>query len=127
MDAGVGRHLRVEGGGEDPALPDEDRQSPVGEEDLDARAGAHERRGPNEHEGERRPSAGEGDGSLEGIDLATLSYFIGSERIEVTPRPGMAMWREHLYAFMSRNATGTIDLFGLPIDQTLQIGVGVEL
>ena len=37
------------------------------------------------------------------------------------------MWREHLYAFMSRNATGTIDLFQLPIDQTLQIGVGVEL
>jgi KUP system potassium uptake protein len=62
-----------------------------------------------------------------GIDLPTLSYFIGSERILVTSRPGMAIWREHLYAFMSRNATGTIDLFQLPIDQTLQIGVGVEL
>ncbi len=62
-----------------------------------------------------------------GINLATLSYFIGSERIAVTSRPGMAMWREHLYTFMSRNATGTIDLFQLPIDQTLQIGVGVEL
>ena len=56
-----------------------------------------------------------------------MSYFLGSERITVTSRPGMAMWREHLYAFMSRNATGTIDLFRLPIDQTLQIGVGVEL
>ena len=62
-----------------------------------------------------------------GLDLSTLTYFLGSERITVTSRPGMAMWREHLYAFMSRNATGTIDLFRLPIDQTLQIGVGVEL
>jgi len=62
-----------------------------------------------------------------GIDLSSMSYFLGSERITVTSRPGMAMWREHLYAFMSRNATGTIDLFRLPIDQTLQIGVGVEL
>ncbi|MGZ4674706.1 MAG: potassium transporter Kup [Ilumatobacteraceae bacterium] len=62
-----------------------------------------------------------------GIDLSTLTYFIGSERITVTKRPGMAMWREHLYAFMSRNATGTIELFKLPIEQTLQIGVGVEL
>jgi KUP system potassium uptake protein len=62
-----------------------------------------------------------------GTDLATLSYFIGSETISVTPRPGMAMWREHLFSFMSRNATGTKDLFHLPIDQTLQIGVGVEL
>ena len=62
-----------------------------------------------------------------GLDLQTLTYFLGSERITVTKRPGMAMWREHLFAFMSRNATGTIDLFNLPIDQTLQIGVGVEL
>jgi KUP system potassium uptake protein len=62
-----------------------------------------------------------------GLDLPTLTYFLGSERITVTKRPGMAIWREHLYAFMSRNATGTIDLFNLPIDQTLQIGVGVEL
>jgi KUP system potassium uptake protein len=62
-----------------------------------------------------------------GLDLSTLTYFLGSERITVTKRPGMALWREHLYAFMSRNATGTIDLFNLPIDQTLQIGVGVEL
>jgi KUP system potassium uptake protein len=62
-----------------------------------------------------------------GTDLATLSYFIGSETISVTRRPGMAMWREHLFSFMSRNATGTKDLFDLPIDQTLQIGVGVEL
>jgi KUP system potassium uptake protein len=62
-----------------------------------------------------------------GLDLSTLTYFLGSERITVTRRPGMAMWREHLFAFMSRNATGTIDLFKLPIEQTLQIGVGVEL
>jgi KUP system potassium uptake protein len=62
-----------------------------------------------------------------GTDLSTLTYFLGSEKLSVTSRPGMAMWREHLYSFMSRNATGTMDLFQLPIDQTLEIGVGVEL
>jgi KUP system potassium uptake protein len=62
-----------------------------------------------------------------GIDLSSISYLLGSERITVTPRRGMAMWREHLYSFMSRNATGAVDLFRLPIDQTLQIGLGVEL
>jgi KUP system potassium uptake protein len=62
-----------------------------------------------------------------GTDLSTLSYFLSKETIAVTPRPGMAMWREHLYAFMSRNSAGTIDLFHLPIDQTLELGVGVEL
>jgi KUP system potassium uptake protein len=62
-----------------------------------------------------------------GTDLSTLSYFLSKEAIAVTPRRGMAMWREHLYAFMSRNAAGTTDLFHLPIDQTLELGVGVEL
>jgi KUP system potassium uptake protein len=62
-----------------------------------------------------------------GTDLSTLSYFLGSETISVTSRPGMAMWREHLYSFMSRNATRPAELFHLPIDQTLGVGVGVEL
>ena len=60
-------------------------------------------------------------------DMATLSYFLGREAISVTSRPGMAMWREHLYSLLSRNATGTVDQFKLPIDQTLEIGLGVEL
>jgi KUP system potassium uptake protein len=62
-----------------------------------------------------------------GTDLATLSYVLSRETITVTPRRGMAIWREHLYSFMSRNATGTKELFHLPIDQTVEIGVGVEL
>jgi KUP system potassium uptake protein len=62
-----------------------------------------------------------------GTDLSTLSYFLSKEAIAVTPRRGMAKWREHLYAFMSRNCSGTTDLFHLPIDQTLELGVGVEL
>lgn len=62
-----------------------------------------------------------------GIEPSTISYVLGTEAISVTRRPGMAMWREHLYSFMSRNAAGTIQLFHLPIEQTLAIGVGVEL
>jgi KUP system potassium uptake protein len=62
-----------------------------------------------------------------GTNLSTLSYFLSKETIAVTARPGMVMWREHLYAFMLRNAAGTTDLFHLPIDQTLELGVGVEL
>jgi KUP system potassium uptake protein len=62
-----------------------------------------------------------------GTDMTTMSYFLGREALSVSSRPGMAMWREHLYSLLSRNATGTVDLFKLPIDQTLEIGVGVEL
>jgi KUP system potassium uptake protein len=62
-----------------------------------------------------------------GIDLGTMSYFVGRESVRVTPRPGMARWREHLFAFMSRNATSAASYFNLPLEQTLEIGVAVEL
>ena len=62
-----------------------------------------------------------------GFDLQTITYFLGRESLRVTPRAGMVLWRERLFAFMSRNATSAADYFGLPIEQTVEIGVGVEL
>jgi KUP system potassium uptake protein len=61
------------------------------------------------------------------LDLAELSYFVGRESVRVTPRPGMARWREHLFSVLSRNASSTADLFQLPLAQTVEIGLGVEL
>ena len=61
------------------------------------------------------------------VDLSGLSYFIGRESIRVTPRPGMARWREHFFALMSRNSGSAAGYFGLPLDQTLELGLGVEL
>jgi KUP system potassium uptake protein len=61
------------------------------------------------------------------LDLASVSYFVGRESIKVTARPGMARWREHLYSFLSRNSGSAANYFNLPIDQTVEVGVGVEL
>ena len=62
-----------------------------------------------------------------GIELSTVTYVLGRESLRVTPRPGMAQWREQLFAFMSRNATPAANYFGLPTDQTVEIGVQVDL
>jgi KUP system potassium uptake protein len=62
-----------------------------------------------------------------GIDLRIISYFVSRESLRVTKRPGMARWREHLFAFMSRNATSAANYFHLPLDQTIELGVVVEL
>jgi KUP system potassium uptake protein len=62
-----------------------------------------------------------------GVDLDALSYFVSRESLRVTTRPGMARWREHLFALMSRNATSAANYFKLPLDQTIEIGVVVEL
>ena len=62
-----------------------------------------------------------------GIDLRSISYFVSRESLRVTKKPGMARWREHLFAFMSRNATSAANYFRLPLDQTIELGVAVEL
>ncbi len=62
-----------------------------------------------------------------GIDLGTLTYFLGREAVRVTDRPGMARWREKLFAFMSRNTTSAASYFELPLDQTIEVGMTVEL
>jgi len=64
-----------------------------------------------------------------GIDLdpARTSYFLGRETIIATPRPGMAMWREHLFAWMSRNARGASDFFRLPPNRVVELGAQIEI
>jgi KUP system potassium uptake protein len=61
------------------------------------------------------------------FNLDSLSYFVGREAIRVTPRPGMARWREHLFALMSRHSGSASSYFNLPTQQTLELGLGVEL
>ena len=61
------------------------------------------------------------------IDLETVSYFVSRESLRITKKPGMARWREHLFALMSRNATSAANYFRLPLDQTIELAVAVEL
>jgi KUP system potassium uptake protein len=55
------------------------------------------------------------------------SYFLGRETLIPTKRPGMAIWREHLFAWMVRNATGASAFFSLPPNQVIELGAQVEL
>jgi KUP system potassium uptake protein len=61
------------------------------------------------------------------LDLSSISYIVSRESLRVTTKPGMARWREHLFAFMSRNATSAANYFRLPLDQTIELGVAIEL
>jgi KUP system potassium uptake protein len=61
------------------------------------------------------------------IDLEEATYFLGREHLLATDRPGMAIWRERLFAAMSRNARGATSFFRLPPDRVFEIGMQVEL
>ena len=55
------------------------------------------------------------------------SYFLGRETLIPTSHPGMAIWREHLFASMMRNASSASQFFSLPANQVIELGSQVEL
>lgn len=61
------------------------------------------------------------------VNAAGATYILGRETVIATHLPGMALWREHLFAFMSRNAQSAMVYFGLPPRQVIEIGVQVQL
>ena len=56
-----------------------------------------------------------------------MSFFLGREKLIATSRPGMAVWREKLFAWMSQNATGAAYFFNLPPDRIVELGASIEL
>jgi KUP system potassium uptake protein len=61
------------------------------------------------------------------VDVRRAAFILGAEWLVVTDRPGMAQWRERLFAVMSRNATPAGRYFGLPLEQTVILVQRVEL
>jgi len=61
------------------------------------------------------------------IPIAGTTFFLGRETLLASDRPGMAVWREHLFSFMSRNALRATAFFQLPPDQVFEVGAQVEI
>jgi KUP system potassium uptake protein len=62
-----------------------------------------------------------------GVDESRLTYVVGRENVLATERPGMAIWRERLFAVMARNSTDVMRFFRLPADKVIEIGRPVEI
>lgn len=61
------------------------------------------------------------------LKMKEVSYFLGRERLFASKQPGMAIWREKLFAIMSRNARPATDFFRLPPDRVVELGAQIEL
>ncbi len=55
------------------------------------------------------------------------SYFLSRETIVPAARPGMAPWREHLFAALVRNAETPMAAFCLPPNRVVELGSQVEI
>jgi KUP system potassium uptake protein len=61
------------------------------------------------------------------VDMAETAFFLGRETLLATRRPGMSVWRERLFALMSRNAQRATVFFKIPPEHVVEIGIQVEL
>lgn len=65
----------------------------------------------------------------EGLDIPIdeTTFFLGRETLVATGRPGMAIWRERLFAFISKNSQSATTFFGIPSNKVIEVGIQVEL
>ncbi|MFB6272176.1 MAG: hypothetical protein ABEL51_04690 [Salinibacter sp.] len=59
--------------------------------------------------------------------IVAARFFLGRETLLTTEKPGMALWRERLFAWMSQNAQRAADHFQIPSDCVIEIETQVEL
>ena len=61
------------------------------------------------------------------LDHKDITYFLGRETIMASKRPGMALWRERIFALISQNATSATADFCLPPDRVVELGSQIEI
>ena len=62
-----------------------------------------------------------------GFDPCAASWFLGREVPVPSMRPDLPPWQERLFAFLTRNAVGATDYFGIPSDRVVELGTRVEM
>ena len=55
------------------------------------------------------------------------TFYLAHLRLFATDRIGMALWRDHLFIFLTRNARRATDFFRIPADRVVEIGMQLEL
>jgi len=55
------------------------------------------------------------------------SFFLSRQTLIASERPGMMLWREHLFSWMLRNAESAMEFFRLPTNRVVELGSQVEI
>ncbi len=59
--------------------------------------------------------------------MMDTSFFLARQTLLPSSRPGMAIWREHLFSWMLRNAESAMEFFRLPTNRVVELGSQVEI
>ena len=63
----------------------------------------------------------------EPFDMMKTSFFLSRQTLIASAKPGMALWREKLFAWMLRNAASAMEFFRLPTNRVVELGSQVEI
>jgi KUP system potassium uptake protein len=61
------------------------------------------------------------------IKMMETSFFLARQTLLASQHPGMALWREKLFAWMLRNAESAMEFFRLPTNRVVELGSQVEI
>ena len=59
--------------------------------------------------------------------MMDTSFFLSRQTLLASERPGMALWREKLFAWMLRNAESAMEFFRLPTNRVVELGSQIEI
>ena len=63
----------------------------------------------------------------EPFQMMKTSFFLSRQTLIPSSKPGMALWREKLFAWMLRNAASAMEFFRLPTNRVVELGSQVEI
>ena len=61
------------------------------------------------------------------FEMMKTSFFLSRQTLIASKKPGMALWREKLFAWMLRNAESAMEFFKLPPNRVVELGSQVEI
>lgn len=61
------------------------------------------------------------------FDMMQTSFFLSRQTLIASKVPGMAIWRERVFAWMLRNAANAMEFFKLPTNRVVELGSQVEI
>jgi KUP system potassium uptake protein len=63
----------------------------------------------------------------EPFQMMKTSFFLSRQTLIASAKPGMALWREKLFAWMLRNAASAMEFFRLPTNRVVELGSQLEI
>ena len=61
------------------------------------------------------------------FDMMRTSFFLSRQTLLPSDTPGMALWREKLFAWMLRNSASAMEFFRLPTNRVVELGAQIKI